>query len=85
MDKAGMSETVVIGSQADLTIPPRIRDAMGLEPGSGLQLYIDGDRLVLLRLDGAVAAPRRLGCEVPAGRSLIAELLAERRMAADAD
>jgi AbrB family looped-hinge helix DNA binding protein len=79
------SETVVIGRQGRLVIPVGIRAALGLEPGAELELRVDGDKLILQRPEGAVAALRRLGDSIPRGRSLVDELLAERRLAAAAE
>jgi AbrB family looped-hinge helix DNA binding protein len=81
----GSSFTVVIDRRGKLAIPAEIMMAMGLQPGSRLELRVHGDQLVLEGPDGAVTALRRLGSEVPAGRSLVAELLAERRLSAGAD
>ncbi|MDQ2790579.1 MAG: hypothetical protein M3Y73_13045 [Actinomycetota bacterium] len=44
-----------------------------------------GDRLVLERPEDAVVELRRLGSAVPCGRSLVEELLAERRAAATSE
>ena len=79
------SETVVIGRQGRLVIPVGIRAALGLEPGAELELRVDGDKLILQRPEGAVAALRRLGDSIPRTRSLVDELLAERRLAAAAE
>ncbi|MET0966930.1 MAG: AbrB/MazE/SpoVT family DNA-binding domain-containing protein [Nakamurella sp.] len=79
------SFNVVIDRWGKLAIPAEIMTAMGLRPGSRLELRLQGDQLVLEHPDGAVTALRRLGSEVPAGRSLVAELLAERRLSAGTD
>ena len=67
-----------------MVIPADIRAALGLAPGDRLHLHISGGRLVLERPEAAVAELRLLGAAVPAGRSLVDELLAERRAAAAA-
>jgi antitoxin PrlF len=79
------SETVVIGRQGRLVIPAGIRAALGLEPGAQLELRVDGDKLILQRPESAVVALRRLGESIPTSRSLVDELLAERRLAAAAE
>jgi bifunctional DNA-binding transcriptional regulator/antitoxin component of YhaV-PrlF toxin-antitoxin module len=56
-----------------------------LEPGAQLELRVDGDKLILQRPESAVADLRRLGAGIPSGRSLVDELLAERRTAAAAE
>lgn len=63
-------------------IPAEIRAALGLAPGDRLHLQLVGRRLVLERPQDAAAELRGLACEVPQTRSLVDELLAERRAAA---
>jgi antitoxin PrlF len=77
-----MDATVVLGRQGRLVIPAEVRSRLGLAPGDRLHLHLSGSRLVLERPQDAVRELRRLGAEVPAGRSLVDELLAERRIAA---
>ena len=80
-----MDATVVLGKQGRLVIPAEVRAALGLAAGDHLHLHTSGDRLVLERADAAVAALRRLASQVGGSRSLVDELLAERRAAADAE
>jgi hypothetical protein len=47
-----------------------------------LHLHVAGRRLVLERQEDAVAELRGLGSKIPKSRSLVKELLAERRLAA---
>ena len=77
-----MGATVVLGQQGRLVIPADVRAALGLAPGDHLHLRLVGTALVLERPDDAVSALRRLGSSVPRSRSLVDELLAERRAAA---
>ncbi|MGH3550224.1 MAG: AbrB/MazE/SpoVT family DNA-binding domain-containing protein [Pseudonocardiaceae bacterium] len=77
-----MDATVVLGRQGRLVIPAELRAALGLSPGDRLHMHLAGDRLVLERPEDAVVELRRLGSAVPRGRSLVEELLAERRAAA---
>jgi len=79
------NDTVVIGQQGRLVIPAGIRAALGLEAGAELEIRVDGDKLILQRPESAVVALRRLGESIPPGRSLVDELLAERRLAAAAE
>lgn len=74
-----MDATVVLGQQGRLVIPADVRGLLGLQPGDRLHLHADAQRLVLERADGAVKALRALGKALPPGRSLVDELLAERR------
>lgn len=77
-----MDATLVLGKQGRLVIPAEIREELGLAPGDTLHVHVSGGRVVLERPQDAVAALRRLGERVPAARSLVDELLAERRRAA---
>jgi antitoxin PrlF len=74
--------TVVLGQQGRLVIPAEVRSALGLTPGESLHLRVEGGRLVLERPGDAVAELRGLAAAVPRTRSLVEELLAERRAAA---
>jgi AbrB family looped-hinge helix DNA binding protein len=80
-----MDATVVLGRQGRLVIPAEIRKALGLAPGDPLHLRVAAGRLVLERPKDAVSELRRLGAAVPPGRSLVEELLAERRAEAAAE
>jgi AbrB family looped-hinge helix DNA binding protein len=77
-----MNATVALGKQGRLVIPAEIRTALGLAPGDQLHLHLSGQRLVLERRQDAIAELRALGADVPKARSLVDELLAERRLAA---
>jgi AbrB family looped-hinge helix DNA binding protein len=74
--------TVVLGQQGRLVIPADVRAALGLAAGDRLHLRLAAGALVLQRAGDAVAALRDLGSQVPQTRSLVDELLAERRAAA---
>lgn len=80
-----MDATLVLGQQGRLVIPAEVRAALGLAPGDRLHLHLSGARLVLQRPEDAVAELRGLAVLVPATRSLVEELLAERRVAAAAE
>jgi len=80
-----MHATVVVGQQGRLVIPAEVRAAWGLSAGDRLHVHLAGDRLVLERPRDAAVQLRRLGSKVPPGRSLVDELLAERRAAAAAE
>jgi AbrB family looped-hinge helix DNA binding protein len=77
-----MDATLVLGQQGRLVIPAEVRAALGLAPGDRLHLHLAGPRLVLERQQDAVAELRQLAANVPKSRSLVDELLAERRLAA---
>ncbi len=80
-----MDATLVMGQQGRLVIPADVRAALGLAPGDRLHLHLTGQRLVLERQQDAVAELQGLGTKVPKERSLVDELLAERRLAAAAE
>jgi antitoxin PrlF len=80
-----MDATLKLGRQGRLVIPANIRTALGLAPGDRLHLHVTGRRLVLERQQDAVAELRALGAGVGKDRSLVEELLAERRLAAEAE
>jgi antitoxin PrlF len=79
-----MDATLTLGQQGRLVIPAEVRSALGLFPGERLHLRIVGHSLVLERQQDAVAELRGLASGVPKRRSLVDELLEERRLAAAA-
>ncbi len=79
---AVVDATLVLGQQGRLVIPAEVRTALGLAPGDRLHLHVSGQRLVLERQQDAAAELRGLATSIPRSRSLVEELLAERRVAA---
>ncbi len=79
---AAMDATIVLGQQGRLVIPAEVRTALSLAPGDRLHLHVSGQRLVLERQQDAAAELRGLATSIPRSRSLVEELLAERRVAA---
>lgn len=77
-----MHATLLLGRQGRLVIPAEVRAALGFAPGDRLHLYVTGQRLVLERQQDAAAELRGLAASVPTTRSLVEELLADRRSAA---
>ncbi len=74
--------TLVLGQQGRVVIPAEVRAALALLPGDRLHLHVAGSRLVLERRQDAVVDLRALADDLPRSRSLVEELLAERRLAA---
>jgi antitoxin PrlF len=74
-----MDATVVMGQQGRLVIPAEVREALELAPGDQLALRVEDRRLVLERPADAAARLRGLARQAATGRSLVDELLAERR------
>ena len=77
-----MDATLVLGQQGRLVIPAEVRNALGLSPGDQLHLSLVGHSLVLERPQDAASELRGLAAQVPRTRSLVDELLSERRHAA---
>lgn len=80
-----MHATLTLGRQGRVVIPAEVRALLGLSPGDLLHLHVAGARLVLERPQDAIPELRQLGATVPKARSLVDELLAERRAAARAE
>ena len=80
-----MNATLILGKQGRLVIPADVRLALGLAPGDRLQLHVAGHRLVLERQQDALDELRGMASRVPQTRSLVDELLAERRVAAPSE
>jgi AbrB family looped-hinge helix DNA binding protein len=74
-----MDATLVLGQQGRLVIPAEMRVALGLAAGDRLHVHVSGPRLVIERQEDAVAELRGLAITVARQRSLVDELLAERR------
>ncbi|QDO88683.1 AbrB/MazE/SpoVT family DNA-binding domain-containing protein [Ornithinimicrobium ciconiae] len=77
-----MDATLVLGQQGRLVIPAEVRSTLGLAPGDEMHLRVEGRRVILERQEDAVAELRGFASEVSKQRSLVDELLAERRQAA---
>lgn len=80
-----MEATVVLGKQGRLVIPAELRASLGLSAGDRLSVRVSDGRLVLERPQDAGRALRGFAAGVPRSRSLVDELLAERRAAAQAE
>ncbi|WP_375399957.1 AbrB/MazE/SpoVT family DNA-binding domain-containing protein [uncultured Amnibacterium sp.] len=77
-----MDATVTLGQQGRFVIPAEVRAALGLHPGDQMHIRVDGRQLILGRPEDAVSRLRGFASEAAKGRSLVDELLAERRASA---
>ncbi|MFT4299407.1 MAG: AbrB/MazE/SpoVT family DNA-binding domain-containing protein [Aeromicrobium sp.] len=77
-----MNATVTVGKQGRIVIPAEVRAALGLEPGEELRVSVEGRAVVLQRQRDAVRALWGYA-KRDDGRSLVDELIAERRAAAE--
>ena len=64
-----------------MVVPASIRKALGLEPGVRLTFRLDGEDIVLTTREGAMRRAKKMFRDAPGlkGRSLVDELIVERR------
>lgn len=64
-----------------MVVPASIRKALGLEPGVRLTFRLDGEDIVLTTREAAMRRAKKMFRDAPGlkGRSLVDELIAERR------
>jgi AbrB family looped-hinge helix DNA binding protein len=76
---------IVVGDRGRVVLPSRVRTELGLEPGSRLLLSTEKDGSLRLRPYRSVADQNRgmLAELAPAGKSMVDELLADRRREAE--
>ena len=74
-----MNATLTLGKQGRVVIPAEIRAALGLSAGDRIHVRVDGARIVMERPQDAIDELRSLGRDRALNRSLVDELLAERR------
>ena len=71
---------VKVGPKGRVVVPAQIRRELGIEEGTELMARIEGDGIVLEPRDAAIRRLQALVRKaVPAGVSLVDELIAERR------
>lgn len=80
-----MDATVVMGRQGRIVVPRAVRELLGLQPGDELHLCVRDGHLVLSPRNDAVAALQAFAAPARTGRSLVDELLEERRREAAAE
>ncbi len=80
------SDQVTIGDRGRVVVPASLRKALGLEPGTRLLATAEADGSLRLRPYHAISeAHHGILANVSADRSLVDELLAERRAEAAAE
>jgi AbrB family looped-hinge helix DNA binding protein len=79
MEKLTNSTKVAVGPQGRLVIPSEIRRELGIVPGDVLLALVEDQRLVLEKREAVLQRVRRRFAHIPAGVSLVDELIAERR------
>jgi bifunctional DNA-binding transcriptional regulator/antitoxin component of YhaV-PrlF toxin-antitoxin module len=83
MEGIGRHAKLRIGAQGRVVLPIDLRSALGFTEGSTVVAYIEGEgRLVIESPEAIQRALLAEWSEVASGRSLVDELLAERRAAA---
>jgi bifunctional DNA-binding transcriptional regulator/antitoxin component of YhaV-PrlF toxin-antitoxin module len=71
--------TVRFGADGRVLVPVELRRELGVQAGEPLVARVDDGRLVIERRTDAVSGLQRRFAGVPAGVSLVDELLADRR------
>ena len=82
MDKLSKSVEVHLGRQGRLVIPAALRQLLGFEEGDTLIAREEAGRLVLEKPEMVKQRLKARFAQVPKDRSLVDELIAERREAA---
>ena len=72
-------ENVIVGEQGRIVIPARLRREMGIKEGDELMARVKDGQLVLEELGHALERVQEAFQEISQGRSLVDELIAERR------
>ncbi len=76
----------VIGDKGRLVIPAAIREALNLQPGDRIEMYVENHELHLSAQHNRIArAQERARKLIQPGRSIVDELIAERRAEALAE
>jgi antitoxin component of MazEF toxin-antitoxin module len=71
-----------LGKGSRVVIPSRLRKAIGLNLGDDVLLGLEGDKITITPRKGALEDVQRMIRKKTKGRSLVDELLAERRQEA---
>lgn len=79
MARSQLNAEIHLGPQGRLVIPAVLRRTLGFEPGDTLVAHLEEGRLVLEKPEMIKRRLKARFARLPKGRSLAAELLAERR------
>jgi AbrB family looped-hinge helix DNA binding protein len=77
---------VRVDAQGRLLVPKELRDAVDMRPGENVTLLVQDGEIRLLTVTASTRRIREIAAEYPTpGRSLVDELIAERRAEAERD
>jgi AbrB family looped-hinge helix DNA binding protein len=77
-----MTDTATVTSKGQVTIPKRVRDRLGLEPGQTVSFIVtDGEARLVPTADDPMEELRSLREEIRFGREELDEMLAESKRA----
>lgn len=79
MSKVSRSIELYLGDQGQLVIPAPLQQQLGFERGDRLLAHMEGGKLVLEKPEAIKQRLKARFANVPPNRSLVDELLAERR------
>jgi AbrB family looped-hinge helix DNA binding protein len=83
MPRSSKAVPIRVGPQGRVVIPAALRRELAIEPGETLMAHVESQRLVLESREQILERLRaELRPAVPKGRSMVDELIAERREAA---
>lgn len=70
---------MVVGREGRVMLPAKLRAALGVEEGDELTATIEEGRIVLGSVDLAIRNAQKRWAKIAPGRSLVDELIRERR------
>lgn len=75
------AERSTLSAEGRVVVPASIRKALGLEPGDSLTFRLEGEDVMMTTRDAAIRKLQKMFRDAPGleGRSLVDELIAERR------
>ena len=86
MPETTLRAVVRVDAQGRLLVPKELRDAVDMRPGENVTLLVQDGEIRLLTVTASTRRIREIAAEYPTpGRSLVDELIAERRAEAERD